>query len=95
MNKCPNVAESDGLWPSLYSPDLARFRQINTESVTSRSRETPSDSGPLRFFRLQRAEQEVAVRRMAADGLGDHEIAQLTGWHVQSVRQCLAQEVRP
>lgn len=51
-----------------------------------------SDSGRLvsEFHcRLDRAEQEAAIRQMAADGFSDHSIANVTGLHVEIVRHTL------
>ncbi|HVZ36443.1 MAG TPA: hypothetical protein VG963_28635 [Polyangiaceae bacterium] len=50
----------------------------------------------LRHFLLLDAEaQKQAIRRLAALGYGDHDIARMTGWHVAEVRRVLSeQEIR-
>lgn len=50
----------------------------------------------LHFWTLDRAQQAAAVRRLAAAGWTDHDIARLVGWHVDEVRRAIseAREVR-
>jgi hypothetical protein len=43
------------------------------------------------FLLLERREQEAAVRRMAAAGMGDYGVAAATGLSVEQVRRVLAQ----
>ena len=46
----------------------------------------------LLYFRLlDRAEQEAAVRRLSASGMGDYGIAAATGLSVEAVRRVLAE----
>lgn len=48
------------------------------------------------FHRLPHDEQASAVRNLARDGFGDHEIAARTGLHVNQVRALLGKrEARP
>jgi hypothetical protein len=43
------------------------------------------------FALLDHAQQLAAIRRLAAGGAGDHEIARLTGLHVEQIRKALAE----
>lgn len=42
------------------------------------------------FALLDHAQQLAAIRSLAAGGAGDHEIARLTGMHVEQIRKALA-----
>jgi hypothetical protein len=42
------------------------------------------------FVLLDQAQQRRAIRQLKAGGAGDHEIARLTGLHVEQVRRALA-----
>jgi hypothetical protein len=42
------------------------------------------------FARLTHDQQAQAIRGLAADGFGDHEIATRTGLHVEQIRRLLA-----
>ena len=51
---------------------------------------TYDESSRDQFARLPHDEQASAVRNLAADGFGNHEIATRTGLHVELVRRLLA-----
>jgi hypothetical protein len=57
---------------------------------------TVGDGGPgliadrmRHFAKLTRAEQAAAIRRLAADGMGDHTLAHATGLSVEMIRSVL------
>lgn len=65
-------------------------RSRNTgNTVMSRIIPGTLDLRLLHFHSLSEAEQAQALRRMAAQGYSDHEIAVRTGLHVQFVRRVL------
>lgn len=47
------------------------------------------------FALLTHAEQVAAVRRLAAQGWSDHEIARNCGLHIDEVRRCLVSDFAP
>jgi DNA-directed RNA polymerase specialized sigma24 family protein len=61
-----------------------------TESISG---QLPYDEQQSRhqFSRLPHDQQTGAIRSLAADGFGDHEIATRTGLHVEMVRRLLAE----
>ena len=44
----------------------------------------------VHFAVLDHAQQLEAIRKLAAGGAGDHEIARLTGMHVEQIRKALS-----
>jgi len=53
---------------------------------------TRMQNNPLAHFRtLDAAQHADAIRRLAAAGMGDHELARVTGLHLAYVRQVLSE----
>jgi enhancing lycopene biosynthesis protein 2 len=48
----------------------------------------------LHFTVLSRAEQEAAIRRLAAAGQGEHTIAHATGLSIEEIRRVLTEKAR-
>jgi hypothetical protein len=49
------------------------------------------DAHRRHFDALTRREQEAAIRRLAAEGLGDYELVAASGWAVEAIRSLLGE----
>lgn len=47
----------------------------------------------LHFTTLDQGQQEQAIRRLASTGMTDYGISHATGWSVEAIRRCLAEQV--
>jgi hypothetical protein len=61
-----------------------------TYSTSRRASETPRTEA---FYRLTHHEQLAAIRRLAADGLRDRDIAAATAWPLDLVRSALGPQL--
>lgn len=70
--------------------DIAAAGRLSTMQANTDQR-SPAASAIRHFHALDASAQADAIHRLAATGMGDHEIARLTGLHVAFVRKLIGE----
>lgn len=74
----------------MHVVELSALRST-TEGATVSSAADANRRAPEHFYRLTRAEQVEAIRRMRDEGHSDYSISAATKWSVEAVRQALGE----